>query len=302
MHANTPTACQQAARLLFFPPHQLDLSQLIISSFEPWAQSMIALSINASMIYFDGASNDKCLARAFVCVCVLVCVCKSVCVCSVLVCMCVRVCMCVFGPARMQSCGPFSRVEICLSRGCTSLNAHAWTCPCASLRDSRCISVCVCVLGRRVVVMVGGGSVRGYSEPVQTKLGETCAIAWNVSSKAPFYQRPPPSQTEIGPPRHFLIIPPPPPPSSSWAPRLSFTPLRVATFKNQSADDSVGRVHGFDCEVRRAGVGRSEKKKKPLACFRCSWANWQAKKKENEIINVGRSWCMEGWKRNCLTE
>lgn len=83
MHANTPTACPQAARLLFFPPHQLDLSQLIISSFEPWAQSMIALSINASMIYFDGASNDKCLARAFVCVCVRVCVlCARVCVCK----------------------------------------------------------------------------------------------------------------------------------------------------------------------------------------------------------------------------
>lgn len=51
--------------------HQLDLSQLIISSFEPWAQSMIALSINAYMIYFDGASNDK--GHACVCVCVCLC-------------------------------------------------------------------------------------------------------------------------------------------------------------------------------------------------------------------------------------
>lgn len=59
-------------------PLQLDLSQLIISSFEPWAQSMIALSINASMIYFDGASNDKCLARVFACVGACVCVCNSV--------------------------------------------------------------------------------------------------------------------------------------------------------------------------------------------------------------------------------
>lgn len=49
--------------------HQLDLSQLIISSFEPWAQSMIALSINACMIYFDGASNDKCLACVWLYTC-----------------------------------------------------------------------------------------------------------------------------------------------------------------------------------------------------------------------------------------
>lgn len=53
--------------------HQLDLSQLIISSFEPWAQSMIALSINACMIYFDGASNDKC----FACVCAIAWTCAS---------------------------------------------------------------------------------------------------------------------------------------------------------------------------------------------------------------------------------
>lgn len=51
--------------------HQLDLSQLIISSFEPWAQSMIALSINAYIIYFDGASNDKVLARVYVQISVL---------------------------------------------------------------------------------------------------------------------------------------------------------------------------------------------------------------------------------------
>lgn len=36
------------------------------------------------------------------------------------------------------------------------------------------------------------------------------------------------------------------------------TLLKVAASKNQSADDSVGRVHEFDCEVRRAGVERSE--------------------------------------------
>lgn len=55
--------------------HQLDLSQPIISSFEPWAQSMIALSINACMIYFDGASDDKWLA----CVCVSARVCVHIC-------------------------------------------------------------------------------------------------------------------------------------------------------------------------------------------------------------------------------
>ena len=72
-HAGSPSG--------FF--HQMDLSQLIISSFEPWAQSMIALSINACMIYFDGASNDKCLACVCVCVCscvrVLVSTCAGMC-------------------------------------------------------------------------------------------------------------------------------------------------------------------------------------------------------------------------------
>lgn len=38
---------------------------------------MIALSINACMIYFDGASNDKCLACVFVCV--FVCMCAGMC-------------------------------------------------------------------------------------------------------------------------------------------------------------------------------------------------------------------------------
>lgn len=36
------------------------------------------------------------------------------------------------------------------------------------------------------------------------------------------------------------------------------TTQKLPLFKNKSADDSVGRVHEFDCEVRRAGVGRSE--------------------------------------------
>ena len=123
--------------------HQLDLSQLIISSFEPWAQSMIALSINACMIYFDGASNDKCLA----CVCVYDSVCMCVCVCL---------------GAHVQACASL-HIYMSFCR-CGSLYIHSWPCPCVclSITVGTCVHVCEkCACVRACVCVYVQGLVRG---------------------------------------------------------------------------------------------------------------------------------------------
>lgn len=143
-HTNTPTqrvSAHASGLPGFF--HQLDLSQLIISSFEPWAQSMIALSINASMIYFDGASNDKCLA----CVCVH---------------MHVGVCVCVSAsvPASHAAMWLFARIKYAFLAG-VRLRTHEHV----LVRLCTTVDACMCVGSECVVCTCmcvwGGGSRQG---------------------------------------------------------------------------------------------------------------------------------------------
>lgn len=70
--------CLSRERLFFFsffPPHQLDQSQLITRSFELRTQRIKALSVDASMIYCD--CNDK--YHTFVRVSLLVCIIRCMC-------------------------------------------------------------------------------------------------------------------------------------------------------------------------------------------------------------------------------
>lgn len=99
--------------------NQVDLSQLIISSLEPWAPSMIALSINASMIYFDGASNDKCLVWVSA---------SSMCLC-----------------ARRQPCSSLHTHTVTNALcGCVCRYVHAWPCPCVPFQYCRWVCVHAC--------------------------------------------------------------------------------------------------------------------------------------------------------------
>lgn len=109
--------------------HQLDLSQPIISSFEPWAQSMIALSINACMIYFDGASDDKWLACGCVCLCPCLCAHMQQCaLCTNNKWLSVGVYFCTFTQAR---------VLVCLSITIGAYVCACWQCACECVCTSR---------------------------------------------------------------------------------------------------------------------------------------------------------------------
>lgn len=145
---HTRSTCKPGMCLCMYAAsfNQRALSQLIISSLEPWAQSMIALSINASMIYFDGVRKNESLARVSDC-------------CA---------CLC----ARRQ------RVRLCT---CAVISAFLWVCMSALsyVTMSLCAfsPLCAYAGGNRVHVWACIRVPSGGTEPVLAKWGETCGFA-----------------------------------------------------------------------------------------------------------------------------